>query len=310
MADKTAKKRRRLTLRQKEIIGGYAFLSPWIIGLVVFFGFNIIRAGIYSFHSLDINLDGTGGYELVPVGFGHYRNLLLEHGTFTRLLVGMVVQMAWSVPLVIFFSLFVAVLLNREFFGRGIVRTIFFLPVIMATPVIQNMMESILVVALGGIDSVPTDVMQAAGGFQATAFALILEDFGMPPILTTYIVDAVAQLHEVIRMAGVQILIFLAALQAIPTSMYEVAQIEGATAYETFWKITFPMVSPLILTNVVYTIIDAYARSEVAELAVNSAFVSMNHGIASAMSILSSIVVLLLLLIVGYGVSKKVFYQT
>jgi ABC-type sugar transport system permease subunit len=124
-------------------------------------------------------------------------------------------------------------------------------------------------------------------------------------------------LHSTIRASGVQILIFLAALQAIPPSMYEVSQIEGATGYEAFWKITIPMVSPLILTNVVYTIVDTFVQSEVVQSARETAFSQVylvegirgfDFGRGSAMALTSSLLACLVLMIVGWAISKYVFY--
>jgi ABC-type sugar transport system permease subunit len=117
------------------------------------------------------------------------------------------------------------------------------------------------------------------------------------------------RVYEIVRASGVQILIFLAALQSIPVSIYEMAKIEGANAYETFWKITFPMVSPLILTNVIYTIVDSFIVSDVVDAAYTTAFTSSNFGLSSAMSVLSSAGVCIILLVVGYIISKRTFYQ-
>jgi ABC-type sugar transport system permease subunit len=139
--------------------------------------------------------------------------------------------------------------------------------------------------------------------------AFLLLDFGMPPQFIEYILAAIGNLYGVIRSSGVQILIFLAALQAIPGSLYEVAQIEGATAYESFWKITIPMVSPLTLTNVVYTIVDAFAQSTIVQLAYTTAFTNVNFGLSSAMSLTSAAVALLFLAVVSFAISRYVYYQ-
>ena len=214
-----------------------------------------------------------------------------------------------NVPLIIFFSLMMALILNRQFMARGAVRAIFFLPVVLATPAIVATMQQVLLIILGGVSSVPPDAQLAQQGFNAAIIAFMLLDFGMPFQIVDYIIQAIAMLHDVIRASGVQILIFLAALQAISPTMYEVAQIEGATGYETFWKVTIPMVSPLILTNVIYTIVDTYAASPVVATAHTTAFVHQNFGAASAMSVTSSLLACLVLLVVGWSISRYVFYQ-
>ena len=301
-------KRKNLTLSQRRMRAGYLFILPWMFGVLVFFIYNAFQAGVYSFNSININLDGTG-YTLSWMGLENYRFALFTHGTFNRELVETIFQMIWSVPLVIFFSLFIAILLKREFMFRGLVRVIFFLPVVLATPAIQGALETMAMIMGGGLTSAPPDMAGASAGLQAGMLAQLIEDFGVPVHFTSFILDSVARIHEVVRASGVQILIFLAALQAIPASMYEVARIEGATGYETFWKITFPMISPLILTNVVYTIVDGFAGSPVIDTAFRVAFVQQNFGLSSAMSIISSAVVLLFLFITVYLISRKVFYQ-
>ena len=296
-----------MTLRRREVVSGLLFISPWLVGVVFFFLLNLFQAARYSFN--DIEIDRIyGGFTMHNVGLDHFRHILFVHGSFFRELMTSIGMMLLNVPLIIFFSLMMAIILNRQFMGRGMVRAIFFLPVVMATPAIVGTMELIMGMMLGGVSNVPPEMMAEQSGFNATAIVMMLVEFGMPMQIVTYIVDAIAMLHEIIRASGVQILIFLAALQAIPPSMYEVAQIEGATGYETFWKVTIPMVSPLILTNVVYTIVDTYAQSSIVTMAHEMAFQNQNFGVASAMSITSSLLACLVLLIIGWVISKRVFY--
>ncbi|MCL1862825.1 MAG: sugar ABC transporter permease [Defluviitaleaceae bacterium] len=306
----------KMTLRRREMVLGILFISPWIIGVLIFFFLNLFQSAIFSFNNLHID-QTYGGYSLEWVGLSHFNFILFEHGTYIRQLAESVFQMLINVPLIIFFSLFMAILLNRAFLGRGLVRAIFFLPVVMATSAIEGSLQLIMGMMMGGVSSVPDEVMRAQQGFDAQSIAMMLSQFGMPMLIIEYIIEMIARLHDVIRASGVQILIFLAALQAIPPSMYEVAQIEGATGYEGFWKITIPMVSPLILTNVVYTIVDTFAQSEVVATSRDMAFTTVYmgdgvHGIAfgqgSAMALLSSLAACVVLLVVGWVISKYVFY--
>lgn len=138
---------------------------------------------------------------------------------------------------------------------------------------------------------------------------MILRDIGLPLSFVDYIVDAILRIYEIITSSGVQILIFLAALQSVPGAMYEVAKIEGATAYESFWKITFPLVSPLILTNVIYTIIDSFSGSSVTQMIFSTAFTTQNFGLSAAMSWIYTLIISLILIIVGYVLSKRVHYN-
>jgi len=305
---KVVKRKSWMTLRKREMVSGLLFISPWLIGVIFFFLFNLFQAGRYSFNVIEIDRV-YGGFTMENVGLEHFRFIFLYHGTFLRQMMTSVGMMLVNVPLIIFFSLLMAIILNREFLARGFVRAVFFLPVILATPAITGTMELVMAMMLGGVSAVPPEMMQEQTGFNAMAIVALLLEFEVIPMqVIGYIIEAIMMLHNTIRASGVQILIFLAALQAIPPSMYEVAQIEGATGYETFWKVTIPMVSPLILTNVVYTMVDAYASSPIVTMAHEMAFTNQNFGVASAMSITSALLACLALLLVGWLISKRVFY--
>ncbi|MBZ4671126.1 MAG: carbohydrate transporter rane protein 1, family [Oscillospiraceae bacterium] len=304
------KKKKGLSLTQRQKLMGLYFVAPWVIGFLLFFAYNLVEAVVFSFSKIKIN-DG-GGFSITWAGIENYRYALRESADFVRRLTESMGSILIDVPLITFFSLFIAILLNRKFKGRALVRAIFFLPVIMASAAINDTLNSNLEALMGGMSNTAaaqvTDT--TATGLNAMVFAGALMDFGMPNQVIEYLVGAVSRLYEIIRSSGVQIIIFLAALQAISPSLYEVAQIEGATSYETFWKITFPMVSPLILTNVVYTIIDLYSQSDIVEVAHTTAFTSLDFGLGAAMSVISSLCVCAILGIVSFLISKKVFYQS
>ena len=298
----------KLTMRRKEMIVGYMFILPFIVGLIFFFVPMIARVVQYSF--TDIYIPFGERYQLVPRGFDHFNNALFVHPTFVRILIETIIDLLWNVPLIIFFSLFMAILLNRQFPGRLLVRALFFLPVVMAIPAIQGTINMVTTMMAGGMADVHADVVEHFVGFHPGIIAGMLIDLGIPPNVIGFVVGAVARLHVVLRSAGVQVIIFLAALQAIPRSMYEVAEVEGSTAYETFWKITLPMISPLILTNVMYTIVDNYIRSQPIAMANSLAFgAAQNFGLSSAFSLLSALAISILMIVSGLLISRKVFYQ-
>lgn len=304
------KKRRGFSLRHKEMVNGLLFITPWLIGFVFFFLYNFAQAINFSLNSVVIVPEG--GFYLEWVGLDNFKYAFLSHATFNRQLVASLQDTIIDVPMIIFFSLFIAILLNRKFAMRGLVRAIFFLPVILATSSVTQALDAVLRLMMGGVSNVSQEFMEAQSmsGINPTSIAMTLSNFGIPRQVITYIISAANRIYTTISASGVQILIFLAALQAVPSSLYEVAKIEGATGYETFWKITFPMVSPLILTNVVYTIVDTYSNSEVVTMAHQVAFSQQNFGLSAAMSLVSSAVTCLVLLILGIFISRKVFYQT
>ncbi len=301
-------RKRRLTLSQKKMINGYLFILPWLIGFIFFYIRSIILTTEFSFSKLTV--EAVGGYQLEYVGLDNFIYAFREHGTFKQVLTSSVFNMVIDIPLIIFFSLFMAILLNRQFKGRTLVRVIFFLPVIMNSSAISTALDLSRQMVAGGISAGSSQMAAetSATGVDIYYYIDLFRDLAMPDRILDYIVAAVGRINNIITASGVQIVIFLAALQSIPSSMYEVAKIEGATAYETFWKVTFPMVMPHIITNIVYTVIDSFAESQVVTLAYNTAFTDFNYGLSSVFSLVSTaITCLILVLAVGY-IQKRTFY--
>ena len=299
-------KKRRLTLSQKRMINGYLFILPWLVGFIVFYVRSLILTTQFSFSKLTVK--ATGGYDLEFVGWENYRYAFREHGTFKQVLTTSVGNIVIDVPLIIFFSLFMAILLNRQFKGRTLVRAIFFLPVILNSSAISTALELSAQMIAGGISAASQVAETMSSSVDVYYYIQLFQDLAMPRSVLEYIVAAVARINNVITASGVQIVIFLAALQSIPSSMYEVAKIEGATAYETFWKVTFPMVMPHIITNVVYTVVDYFTESEVVELSYNTTFTEFNYGLSSVFSLVSTAIVCLILVIVCGFIQKRTFY--
>lgn len=299
--------KRGLSLLQKRNLKGFMFIVPWLIGFIIFYIRSIAMTIGFSFS--DMSTQGTGGYTLSFAGLSNYIYAFRVHGSFKQILTTSMMNMVIDVPLIIFFSLFMAMLLNRKFKGRTIVRAIFFLPIIMNAGAVTSALELARNMMAGGISSGSTEVSSAAAsGVDINYFIDLFKNLAMPEKVLDYIVSAVGRINDIISASGVQIIIFIAALQSIPGSMYEVAKIEGATAYETFWKVTFPMVMPHILTNVVYTFVDKFAISEVVDLAYKTCFSELNYGLSSAMSLVSTIIVCLLLVLVCGFIQKRTFY--
>jgi len=300
-----------LTLENKRSIRGLLFISPFIIGFIVFYLRSLVMTVQFSFSNVIMNPDGAG-YELQWAGLDNFRFALLEHGTFAQVLTQSVLDMFFDVALIIFFSLFMAIILNQKFKGRTIVRAVFFLPVILNSDAINSAIAMAHAMMMGGNSPVSADVAEAAsgGGVNVMYYVYMLYELGLPMELLNYVVGAVSRINHVITASGVQMIIFIAALQSIAPSLYEVSKIEGATPYETFWKVTFPMVSPLIVTNVVYTFVDAFINSPVVQLSYDTIFrAPINYATGSVFSLISTVVVLLLLFAVCAIISKFTFYQ-
>ncbi|OZB91319.1 carbohydrate ABC transporter permease [Paenibacillus sp. XY044] len=296
--------KKQLTLEQKKAWTGVLFATPLMIGLLLLFIFPLIQSFRYSLSSINLV---EGGFAVDSKGFVNYTSLFTTNAEFPRKLVESFINMIVNVPIIIIFSLFVAVLLNQKFKGRAIARAIFFLPVILASSAVANMDVS-SIVGGGAITAGGGGGEDGSGLLQSIELKKMMIESGLSPIFVSYITGAVDRIYEIISSSGVQILIFLAGLQSISPSLYEASKIEGATGYETFWKITFPMVTPLILTNLVYSIIDSFSRNELNTLISQTAFQTIDFGLSAAMSwVYFAAVAAFLAISVGI-VSRKVFY--
>lgn len=302
MKQKIKFKRKSLTLAQKQEISGYLFISPFILGFLLLFLMPLIQSISYSVSELKMGLEG---FELVPVQWANYEKALFIDPNFIRTLVESVGQMFFDVPIILIFSFFAATLLNQNFKGRGIVRVIFFLPVIMVSGVIGSTNTAAMIREGMQMESEQSAIMMS------TALADFLLQMEMSPQFTMYIMKAVDGISDVVVQSGVQILVFLAGLQSIPSSLYESASIEGATAWESFWKITFPMIGSLILVNTVYTIVNSFtsSKNEVIRMIKNVISQNIDYGLASAMSWIYFIVIALIVSIAMVCISKRVFYH-
>lgn len=301
-------KKNRLSLSQKRTISGYLFILPWLVGFIAFYVRSLFMTVQFSLSELSMDMV-NGGYKLDFVGLENYIYAFRVHGTFKQILTTSVMDMIIDVPLIIFFSLLMALMLNKEFKGRTFVRAIFFLPVILNAEAIVQAVETAALMVAGGVTSSSSEMASASSGGMSMAYYVdLFSNLMIPNQILEYIVGAVDRISGIISASGVQIVIFIAALQSIPGSLYEVAQMEGATAYETFWKVTFPMVMPHIITNVVYTVVDSFVSSNVVNLAYTTAFTEINYGLSSAFSLVSTVVTCAILVAVCGFISKKAFY--
>ncbi len=302
-------KKPHISMAGKRAVNGYLFILPWLLGFLLFYVRSLYMTMEFSLNSLTVL--STGGYKLEFVGLKNYYDAFFSHASFKQVLTTSIGNMIIDVPLIIFFSLFVAMMLNRKMKCRGLVRAIFFLPVLLNAEAVSNALTMAAQMMAGGLDSTSADMAAAATSSSAVNMSYLIDLFGelaLPDAVLDYIVGAVSRISDIIQASGVQIVLFIAALQSIPTSLYEVAKIEGATTYETFWKVTFPMVMPHIITNTIYTIVDAFSQSEVVQLAYDTAFTESKYGLSSAFSVISTLITCSLLALVVYFISKRTFY--
>ncbi len=299
------KKGPKLSYEKKKQLYGYGFIGLWIVGTLYFFIYPLIISLVYAFHDTKV---GTGGMELSNLGFHNFVNAFRQDQDYSKALVETLSNTALKTPLILVFSIFIAVILNQKFKGRTFARAVFFLPVIIATgPVIDiingNMSTS---GTAGGAEQFSTM-------FEANLVDQLLNFLGIYNIsekLTEIINTLTSDIFNLVWNSGIQILLFLSALQGIPFSAKEAAQMEGATAWEYFWKITIPYISPQILTCLVYTIVDSFVDpgNQVMEIVLNKAS-SWEHGYSAAMAWAYFAIIAVVLAIVVAIINKFIYYE-
>ena len=275
-----------------------------------FFLYPFLRAVLLSLQKVTFLSDG--GFSTAFIGVDNYLVALTKDEKFLPLAAGSILDLFINVPVCLIFSFFVAVLLRQKFRGNSLVKAIFFLPVILGTGVFLSVQTDTSAVSGMALDSAMQEGIGSMQMLQSMNLVNILQDIGIPASVTEYITGPVDRIYNVISLSGVQIFIFLAGLNAISPSVYEAAYIEGASGWVAFWKITFPMVSPVIVVNVVYSLIDNFTMStnETMTYIFDTAFSNFDYGLSSAMAWLYCLVLAIIVGIAMLVISKRVVYQS
>lgn len=299
IAIKAPKVKKMNSYKRQKLLWSFIFLGPWIVGFLMFFLVPLYRSLRFSFFTLEATPDG-----IVQTfnGIGNYIYALNEHVTsvssFRVELVSTTMDAVINIPVLLIFSLFIAVMLNMKFKGRAAVRAIFFIPVILNSAAVTS--------ALGGGDAI-AEILAEQGIDQIFDLEFYLIQTGLMPWLITFIVGLIGRIYAILSLAGVPILLFLASIQSVPKHLYEAAKIEGATSYETFWLITLPNVSPHIITVTVYALVDTFLTSSVSTIISNELGNSERWGESAAMSwIYVSTIILILLVLAVFAKAFKI----
>ena len=312
VAAKPKKRRRAVSLDAKKARAGWLFILPFAVGFLLIYLPIIFDSIRYSFYRIEI-LAG-GGYNLIPVGFENYRQALFVDPDFVTTLLSGLKELAFDIPAIIIFSLFMAVLLNQKMAGRAVFRAIFFIPVILSTGIMESIeSQNILSDYMEDEEGINTGTgtSTAAEIVSTIDIERLFANMKIGTGIVDYVTNAINNIYDIVNRSGVQMLIFLAGLQSISPAIYESCQIDGATGWETFWKITLPMISPMILVNAIYTIIDSFTTDSNRVMKYISAAYDKTDGnvISSAMSWMYFLIVMLIIALVAGIMSAYVFYQ-
>lgn len=257
-----------MSMKSKNTLTGLMFISPWILGFLIFTAVPLFYSLFLSFQQVKIT---TQGIQTKFVKFDNFEYAFTVDALFTQKLLTFLQELVLSVPIIIVFSLIIALLLNQPIKFRNFFRTIFFLPVIIASgPVINELIAQ-------GVTSIPSIKEYAI-------FESMLSSEGFFSTVLLYLMD---NLIIILWFSGVQFLIFLAALQKIDQQVYEAAKIDGASNWECFWKVTLPSIFPMIVVNTVYTIVmfSVFSLNPIIEhIQTNMFQIDTGFGYASALS--------------------------
>ena len=249
---KIASKKHHLSYTGRKALYGYGFIGIWIIGFITFFLRPFITSVIYSVSDIQFV---ENGMNLSFNNFATYKKIIFEDPDLLRELLSCFTELIYSVPVIVVVSIMIAVMLNDKFIGKTFFRAVFFLPVIISGGAILNIIRGDSMVSL------MVEGTKAGSMLEISNVQTLIAEFALPTELSEFLITISNRVFDMLWKSGIQILLFLAALQTISPSIYEASKIEGASGWDNFWKITIPMISPMILLAVIYSIIDSFTDS-------------------------------------------------
>ena len=307
-ANNVKKKKFKLKMKTKDNVKGFGFISLWIFGFLFVFGSTMLESVIYAFNNVSLPDAEETGMIKKFIGLDNFKQLLFGEYSrdFWQNMVNTLVDLAWTVPLIVLFSMFIAMILNQKFKGRTFFRAAFFMPVIVTSGAIFSvMMQGLNKNSLGDLSSSVSSTLM----YQPQTFVEFLNGFGIFLPFESFFDTLSLKIVSTTWISGIQILLYLAGLQTIPQSYYEVSTIEGATKWETFWKITFPLISPFTLVVIVYSIIDSFTKFDNPLMQyANGAVIKSFYGLRSATYWIYFLICLIIMAAIAIPISRRVFY--
>ena len=281
-------KKKGMSLARRHALFGLLFLLPWIIGLFCFTIFPILYSFWMSICKIDFEVSGMRS---TFVGMQWYKMIFMEDASFLPDILDTLRFIVFSTPMILVMAVILGLLLNQAVKGRGFFRALFFFPVIVVSgPVMNKLMSN-----------------QATAIIQPEKFAVYQVVATLPDIISVPLLYLFDNIVLILWYSGVQILIILSGLQKISGNIYEAAAIDGASKWQSFWKITIPFLKPMILVCGVYTVMDlaCFSNNRISQL-INYHLVRIDapYSYSAALSWLYTLAVLLILLVV-YGILKE-----
>lgn len=288
---------------------GWFFIAPFAAGAALILIEVVFMSLQFSFSELEMT---SSRYVLHFTSFENYFYALREHKSFLRTMITSTGSFLLQVPVIVFFSLFIATLLNQKMWGRGMFRAIFFLPVIISTGVIlQADSSNMILSSMENLSGISSGAYSSGSGINLADVESMLSGMYIGTDIINFVLTLVDNIYDVVNRSGVQIILLLAGLQSISPGIYEAAEIEGVSGWEAFWKITLPMISPIMLVITIYTVVDGLTRADnpIMKIISDTAFVNLNYGASSAMAWIYFALIALVLVVISRVLMRHMFYQ-
>ena len=228
---------------------GYLFVSPWIVGFIFFFAMPLLQSFIYSFSKVTLK---DGGFIIDLKGLANYKTIIAEDPNYLTYLKQSISSFLYSLPVILILSLVMALILNQKFRGRLFFRSLFFLPVIIASGYVMELLNT---TTFGGGASTGVSDSITGNMFQVSD---LINGLGLPAKIGDYFGTMINKIFDLIWSSGIQTILFISGLQSVPDSLYEVSKVEGATKWEEFWFVTFPSLSHVTLLVAIFTMIELF----------------------------------------------------
>lgn len=291
-------KKRQLSYEVKKRYYGYGFIALWLVGTIFFFIRPLVSVIQFSFSDILLN---DYGYSLESVGFAEFDKAIRGDPNFLQKLSASLTKMLYEVPVIVLFSLGVGVVLNNKFRGRTVFRAIFFMPVIVSSGLVISKLN-------GGAGEEALLQSQSNAMFSVSGLDVFLGEMGLPVEIVSFLTDTANNIFSLSWRSGVQILLFIAALQSVSPALYEASKVEGASAWDNFWKLTLPSISPMILLAVIYTVVDSFIDYGNVLMQYITTQAKSNLEYSSAMVLLYSLVMLAIVGVIFWLSRYVVFY--
>lgn len=290
---------RKLSYMSKKAMYGRGFIFLWTVGVALFFVIPFVQTIIYSFSNIKVDKGGSG-FLLQFAGAEVYKKMFTVDAEFLPRITSSLLSLIYDVPLIVMFALAIAVLLNAKFPGRTFFRAVFFLPVIVMSGTIMLLFKSDSFAAMLFVNNgTGKDVFD-----NITVLNDIFSNVGFGEKIISFLQTVVSKVLDVCWSSGVQFLLCLAALQGIPSSLYEASKVEGATKWDEFWKITFPMSTPVLFICVIYTIVVYVQNNNFTAYIKQISFTNFDYAYGSALSMFYCLTVLIIIGVVSVVLRK------